>query len=151
MADFRYCAPELRAALGDKGGNSLLRIVGAAGGDDRFLFGVKLIRKTGLKGLTQHAANGAVGARRTGGERGGERGSLGLHRIARSQTRHQAEFEGFLRVQAAIEQEQLLCLPHPHHARKKPGVAAIRRQAQRAVAERKPRIISRDNDIGGIQ
>jgi hypothetical protein len=33
-------APELRSALGNESGNSLLRIVGPAGGDDRFFFGV---------------------------------------------------------------------------------------------------------------
>jgi hypothetical protein len=44
-----------------------------------------------------------------------------------------------------------LRLPHPHHARKKPGVAAVRRQAQRAVAESEPRVVRRNHDIGGIE
>jgi hypothetical protein len=36
----RSTAAELRATLGDEGGYSLLRVIHAAGGDDRFFFGI---------------------------------------------------------------------------------------------------------------
>src|SRR5260370_34337861 len=40
---------KLRAALSDEGRDPLLRVVGAAGGNERFPFGVELIGKTGLE------------------------------------------------------------------------------------------------------
>jgi len=42
-------APELRTTFGDEGGDPFLRVVGAAGGNDRFFFDLKLIGQTGLE------------------------------------------------------------------------------------------------------
>jgi hypothetical protein len=44
VRSLRSFAAELWAALGDKGGDSLLRIIGGAGHDDRILFSGKLVR-----------------------------------------------------------------------------------------------------------
>src|SRR5216683_5286877 len=148
---FQLQAAELWTTFCDEGGNPFLRIVGAAGCNDRFLLGLELIGKTGLERLMQHAAYGAVGAGRACGECSGERGSLGLDGIAGGKTRDQSERELFLRSQPAVEQEQLLRLPHSDHARKKPGVAAIRGQAQRAIAECKPRVVCGYDDIGSLE
>jgi hypothetical protein len=44
-------AAELRAAPGDEGSYSLMRFIGDAGGNDRFLFDLELIRQAG-QGVT---------------------------------------------------------------------------------------------------
>src|SRR5882757_8205976 len=99
----RLAAAKLRAPLGDERRNALLRIVGAAGGDDRLLFRFQLVGKAGLERLSQHATDGAVGARRAGGERRGEGERLSLDGIIRCKTRYQSERLSLLRRQATVE------------------------------------------------
>ena len=65
-------------------------------------------------------------------------GCLALDGIIGCQARYQSEVERFLSGEATVEQEQFLRPPHPDHARQEPGIAAIGRQAERAVAECEP-------------
>ena len=41
--------------------------------------------------------------------------------------------------------------PHPDHARQEPGIAAIGRQTQRAIAECKSRIVGRHDNVGNVE
>ena len=40
---------------------------------------------------------------------------------------------------------------HPDHARQKPRIAAIGCQAERPITQRKPRIVGRHDNIGGVE
>src|SRR4051812_39116437 len=79
--EFGSIAAKIRPSLGYEGRNSFLRIVAVAGDDNRIPFGVELIGQCRLERLAQHAADGAEGARRAGGEFRGEGGGFAFHGI----------------------------------------------------------------------